>query len=223
MTSEIIVHGAVKHLAVKPMPCTFPYFANKEAVLLGLLHLSSEIDPEGITNLAGNIQPPSVDIIFFNPISSYTYEISLDFRIIRSKLRHHPFIAETLRDFLPSIRNHHRVLKTLEPRPISGGPSIFDHIFKSKEMPATMVEHSVDYDSHPSFMYLFDQGCKLFVGAEDRIYIEVIDQIIFMVLSGDKNRIKIDGVEAQILDIIQVFSDTFNISSPCPLALIALI
>lgn len=89
--SEIVIHGGVKHVALEPVPCAFPYFADEQHIRVNLLHRFSECPPEAIVHFTGNIQPPAVDVEILHPIASYLAKYSrtagfavFSFGIIRS-------------------------------------------------------------------------------------------------------------------------------------------
>src|SRR5574344_313804 len=211
MTPEIIVHCAIEHLAIKPMACCLPDFPYQEAVFLYSLHFISKSNPEGIADFTCHIQAPSIDIIVLSPIATYIREVLLHFFIVCGQFRHHSLIPKAfiLGYLFPSIRNDHRVLQMVEPRPILGFFSFLFYILKGKEVPATMIEYAVDYYTHVPIMYLINEALELLIRTEDRINMVVINKVILMVLTCNKDRVQINSVASKFFYIVEILPYSF--------------
>ena len=79
------------------------------------------------------------------------------------------------------------------------------HIIESEEIPATVIEYSINNDADTPLVEFVYHGPKRLVSAETWIYMVIIQQIIFVVLPRCEYRVKVDAVDPQILKISGIF------------------
>ena len=147
MLSEVIIHGRIKHVSIKPVISCRPYFTNQYCICLFGLNCLSECSPEIIIYLICDIESPAVYIKFSNPVSSYIAEVFCCFRVCHIKFRHHTLITKAviIGIFFRIVRSDNRKLKSVEPVYILGSLPFSYHIFKRLEFPATVIENAI-YD-----------------------------------------------------------------------------
>ena len=210
MLSEIVIHGGVKHVALEPVPCAFPYFADEQHIRVNLLHRFSECPPEAIVHFTGNIQPPAVDVEILHPIASYLAKVLSHSRVRCIQLWHHPLIGEAFvfRIILRIVRTHHGEFQTVEPVSVRGCLSFFHHIFKGEKMPAAMIEHAVDQNADSPCMKHTYQMMQCLVAAKARVNVKIIQKIVFVVLSCHKDGIQVYAVHAQLFQIVNIVGNT---------------
>lgn len=97
----------------------------------------------------------------------------------------------------------------VEPRPILGFFSFLFYILKGKEVPATMIEYAVDYYPHVPLMYLINEALELLIRTEDRINMVVINKVILMVLTCNKDRVQINSVASKFFYIVEILPYSF--------------
>ena len=219
MLPEIIIHGGIEHISLEPMSGTFPNLANQQSLRVCCLHRFPEGTPEAVIHLAGHIQPPAVNMELLYPVSAYPAQIILYFLISSIELGHHPLIGKASIGgiLLRTFRPYHRKFQVVEPVPIGGKLLVLHHICKGKEVPAAMIEYPIDEDTDSVGMKNVHQLPKDLVPAKHRVHMEIVHQIVLVVLPGSKNRIEVDTVDPQSLEIIHIISNPFQGSAqPAP-------
>ena len=107
------------------------------------------------------------------------------------QLRHHALVGVggiagiRLRVFWPLQREG----KTVKPVAIAGRLLIPNHILKSPEAPAAVVEHAVYDDTDTLVVQSLDHPAHGFIPAEARIDVHIVHGIIFVVLTCSKDRV----------------------------------
>ena len=76
-----------------------------------------------------------------------------------------------------------------------------------------MVEDTVENDAHILFMRLLEQFVECRLPAQQGVDAEKIKGMVTVVGSGGKNRIQIEGGDAQIFEIIQLFCDAVQVAA----------
>ena len=76
---------------------------------------------------------------------------------------------------------------------------------------ATVVRHDIQDQAHTPFGGCFAQRNQGRVAAKVRIDIEKIGYVIMMVAVCAEDRIEVQRVDAQVLEVVQVFLDTGQI------------
>ena len=118
--SEVIVHGGVEHIALKPVSGTLPDLADEQGLRVHFLDGPAESPPEAVVHLAGYVQPPSVDAEFRHPVAPHPAEVVLHLRIPGVEFGHHPFVSETGVGwvFLRGSGTLHRKFQVVKPVPV---------------------------------------------------------------------------------------------------------
>ena len=162
---EIIIHGGIKHVSVQPGLRALPYLPYHNTLRIFLMSSPMEISPKSPIHFICHIQTPAIHLKFPNPITAYFHKISSFLRIRRIQLRHLPLISETTvcRLFFFRCRAYHRKLQLIKPVGIFGAFSFFHHIAKLREIPAAMVEHTINDNVHSSVVNILHQFPELFV------------------------------------------------------------
>ena len=76
-----------------------------------------------------------------------------------------------------------------------------------------MVKNTVQHHPDSIFMQHFYKLSELFVTAKIRVYMLIINCVVFMVRMSNKNRIQIQNIDSQIHKIINIFYYTAQISA----------
>ena len=203
---EIVVHGGIEHVPLKPVTGTLPHLTDQQRFRILAFDRTAERPPEAIVDLAGHIQPPAVNAVFPYPVSAYVAEIFLHLRICGVQLWHHALIGEAgvVRNFLRGFGAMHGEGQIIEPVFVAGFLLIFDHVLKGEEMPAAVIEHAVDNDPNAGSVERIDHSPERFISAEAGVNVVIIQQIILVVFPGGEDRIQIHAVDAQRFQIIHI-------------------
>ena len=203
---EIVVHGGVEHVPLKPVTGAFPDLADQQRFRILAFDRTAERPPEAIVDLAGHVQPPAVDAVFPHPVSAHVTEVFLHLRICGIQLRHHAFIGEAgvVRNFLRGFGAMHGEGQIIEPVFVAGFLLILDHILKGEEMPAAVIEHAVDDDPNARSVQRIDHSPECLIPAEAGVNVVIIQQIILVVFPGGEDRIQIHAVDAQRFQVIHI-------------------
>ena len=135
-----------------------------------------ETKPECIVHLTCYVQSPTIDIEFFDPVLSNSYEVISSLGICHIELWHHSLITKAfiIRIIFRIIRANHREGKLIKPVFISGLLSIYDNILECKEVPSTVIEDTIDDDADTAGMVLLHQCLQVLIPSEDGIDMEVV-------------------------------------------------
>ena len=87
----------------------------------------------------------------------------------------------------------------------------FQHVVKLPEAAETMVEDTVENDAHILFVRLLEQFVECRLPAQQGVDAEKIKGMVTVVGSRGENRIQIEGGDAQIFEIIQLFCDAVQV------------
>ena len=154
MLAEIVVHSGIEHITTQPMPSAFPHLSNEQDFRIHRLHSRTEHPPEAIINLTCYVQPPAINVEFTHPIGANLSEVVPYFRVGRIQFRHHPLVSEAsvgrVRPWV--IWADHWEIQMIKPILVFGQFLIAYHIIKSEEVPATVVEHTVNDNADASLM-----------------------------------------------------------------------
>ena len=144
---------------------------------------------------------------FFNPVLSYTGKICLNFGVRSIEFGHFALVGETGVGgrFGFSFRAADGEGKVIEPILVNRGFSFFYHVLEHGKVPAAMIEHTVDDDVHSPLMKLGGQGKEILIASKAGVYVEIIYNIIFVIFLRSKNRIQVQAVRPQTLNIVQIF------------------
>ena len=76
-----------------------------------------------------------------------------------------------------------------------------------------MIDRDIEHQVHVSGMHLICQFGERFIASEIRIDEIVIERIIAMHRRCPEDRIQIDGIDAEILQIVEFFNNTVQIAA----------
>ena len=149
---------------------------------------------------------------FFNPISTHFTDKVRNFRICCIKFRHHTLISKTLIIwiFFQILRTYNRKMQSIKPVFFIRLLSFLHNIFKRRKMPATMVKYTINNNPNSIGMKSIYQFLKISMTTKTRIYMKIIQQIIFMIFSCRKYRIDVNCIHTKILKIVYIFGNTIN-------------
>ncbi len=92
----------------------------------------------------------------------------------------------------------------IKPIQISRFLTIFQDVIELEESTAGMIENAIQYNTHISAMDFFQQFLESFIATQHRVNLEVIMGMIAVVTGRLKDRIEIDCIHPQILQVIQL-------------------
>ena len=212
---EVVVHGGVENITVQPMLGSFPHLTNQDTLRLFFFHRLPKCPPEAIVDLAGHIQPPSVNAVFPHPVSAHVTEVFLHLRVRGVQLWHHAFIGETgvAGNVLRGLGTMHGEGQAVEPVFVTGLLLMFNHVLKGEEMPAAVVEHAVDNDPDAGSVECIDHIPEGVISAEAGVNMVIVQQIVLVVFSGGEDRIQINAVDTQRFQIIHILRNPLQRSA----------
>ncbi len=82
-----------------------------------------------------------------------------------------------------------------------------------------MVENAIQHDMHAAGVGLIQQHVKDRIFTEDRVHMPVVVCVITMVDGGHEDRIEINRINPKVLQIIQFFIDSQQVTALSPGAL----
>ena len=89
----------------------------------------------------------------------------------------------------------------------------FQRFLEPEMLVGGMIEHKIHDDADVVLFRFRNQAVHVVEAAEDRVDILIIGDIVTVIfLRGTVNRGEPDGVDAQVLQIVQMFDDTRNIT-----------
>ena len=212
---EVVVHGGVEHISLKPMPGAFPYLADQQRLRVFAFDRAAERPPEAVVDLAGHVQPPAVNAVFPHPVSAHVTEVFLHLRVRGVQLWHHAFIGETgvAGNFLRGWGAMHGEGQAVEPVFVTGLLLMFNHVLKGKEMPAAVVEHAVDNNPDAGSVERIDHIPEGIIPAEAGVNMVIVQQIVLVVFPGGEDRIQINAVDTQRFQIIHILRNPLQRSA----------
>src|SRR3981081_2300449 len=84
-----------------------------------------------------------------------------------------------------------------------------------------MIEHAVEDELHAAPVRLSSKRGESSISAERRINVEIIVRVVTVVGGGGKNRVHVDGVHAQRLDIVQFILNAEQVAAVELIAVLA--
>ena len=200
------------------MSRALPHFTDQRCFRIHTLRRPVKPPPEIVIHFTRHIQPPAVNMELLQPVPAYPAEIIRHRFPVRCQLRHHAFIPKTLiiRIDLRILRPAHRVFQPVKPVTVLGILPFIHNIPEFIPLPSTMIEHAVYNNTHSVSMARIHQFAEILIPAEARIHMKIIDQIILMIFPRGENRIHIQGVKSQLLQITDIFRNSPQCSAPFP-------
>ena len=197
------------------MTGTLPHLTDQQRFRILALDRIAERPPEAIVDLAGHIQPPAVNAVFPYPVSAYVAEVFLHLRICGIQLWHHALIGEAgvVRNFLRGFGAMHGEGQIIEPVFIAGFLLIFNHVLKSEEMPAAVIEHAVDDDPNAGSVQRIDHSPECLIPSEAGVNVVIVQQVVLVVFPGGENWVQIYTVDAQRFQVIHIPRDAVQRSA----------
>ena len=84
---------------------------------------------------------------------------------------------------------------------------------KRPEAAATVVEHTVEHQTHAAAVHGSDQGIECCVPAQQRINLEVVVGVITVVGGGAENRREVEARDPHVLQLIQRLDHAVEITT----------
>ena len=72
-------------------------------------------------------------------------------------------------------------------------------------------------------MDFIHKSLELIITAKDRIYMVIVNKIVFMIFPCNEDGVEIDGVEAKALNIVQVLKNSYKLSTQLTHAFLPLV
>src|SRR5581483_1396795 len=86
-------------------------------------------------------------------------------------------------------------------------------MMKLPEAAAGMVEYAVEHHADVFFMRFIEQLAQCIVAAEERIHVVIVIGVIAMIGGGSKYRRKVDGVNAEVFEVIKMFGHAAQVAA----------
>lgn len=90
-----------------------------------------------------------------------------------------------------------------EPVQIRGLRAGLQDVVELEEAAAGMVEHTIEHDVYAAAVGFIEQETKCPAAAQERVDAKIIVRVVAVVGSGLEDGVEIDGVDPQVLQIVQ--------------------
>src|SRR5688572_8756353 len=87
------------------------------------------------------------------------------------------------------------------------------------EAPAGMIKNPIQNHMHVPGMGFIQQLPERHIASQQRVYLKIIIGVVAVIGGGGKDGVEIEGVDAQLLEIIQLIHDPVEVSPLKPLLL----
>ncbi|MNC24734.1 hypothetical protein D3C75_727990 [compost metagenome] len=101
----------------------------------------------------------------------------------------------------------------MKPVFVYGVLPFLQNILKRRELVAAMIEHGVQHDADSSFVALSDNSFEQLIVTEMGIDLFIIHNIVFMIGRRHEQRGKVNGIDSEFLQIIQMVQHALQISA----------
>ena len=198
---QAVVHHAVQLVARQPRARVVPGFAQDQRVRVGGLDSLAEGAQEIIADFIHHVQPPAVDAEFPYPPRAHAAEIIDHGGIAGVELGH---VAGKAEGAVIALFMAWKIAVDQEKVIIRRGLAAALDVLKEGMMLGAVVEHAVQQHAHAARVRSLHQLTEGSLSAEPRVHIIIIHDAVFVVGGGGVNGRKIQAVNAQVAQVIQM-------------------
>ena len=214
--AEDIVHHRVEAIPLQPIGGGVPDLTHDVCVRIPLFDGLAEGAPErDVVDLLWHIQPPAVDAKI-DPVSCHVQEILADAFVLDVELGQggdSPPGVVVGRVFGVMLIGTQRPAMHGEPIQIGRVAAAFQDMMEGPEAAAGMVEDPIQDDMHISGMGSLQQGAERGVAAQQGIHLHVVEGVIAMVGRCREDRVQIERIDTQRLEIVQLLDNAVQIAA----------
>jgi len=100
-----------------------------------------------------------------------------------------------------------------EPVHVGRGGAAFQDVVELEEAPAGVVEDPIQHNADAAAVRLVQQAAQGGIPAEDGIDLQVVVGMVAVVGGGLEDRRKVNGIDAQVLQVIQLFQHADQVAA----------
>ncbi len=214
--AEDVVHHGVEAVAAQPLARLVPDFADDVGIGVALFHRGAERLPEGdVVDLLRHVEPPAVDAKV-DPETRHVEQIFAHTGIGDVELgqrRDVPPGVVVMRILGVVFVGAQRPAMHLEPVNVRRVAAAFQNVMKGPEAAAGVVEDAIQHHVHAARVCGVEQFAQRGIATQQRIDLHVVEGVIAVVGGRGKDRVQVDGVDAQRLKIIEAIHDAEQVAA----------